>query len=143
MEKQIAEESILIHADRAEVWKVLTTPEFIREWDGLPPNFGDAPLKNGVEIIWKIDAAKFTRLTVIGFEPGRQLKQSLYVSTWEEIPAPEDITYTYTLTDEGENTRLTITIGDFSFISNGESYYEASVEFAETAASRIKELAEA
>jgi uncharacterized protein YndB with AHSA1/START domain len=143
MEKQIAEESILIHAKSAEVWKVLTTPEFIREWDGLPPNFGNTPLKNGDEIIWKIDNSKYTRLTVIGFEPNKQLRQSLYVSTWEETPAPEDITYTYTISDEGGNTRLTITIGDFSFISNGESYFEASVEFAETAATRIKELSEA
>jgi hypothetical protein len=37
---------------------------------------------------------------------------------------------------------LTIKIGDFAKLPDGEKYYETSVEFANTAIQKIKELAE-
>jgi hypothetical protein len=39
-------------------------------------------------------------------------------------------------------TTLTIAVGDFSSVPDGQNYYDASVEFVDTATQKIKELAE-
>ncbi|KIC95079.1 hypothetical protein OI18_08475 [Flavihumibacter solisilvae] len=138
-----AETTIIIHAERGRVWDILVSPDYIRSWDDLPKDFNESRLEMGTEIKWTIEPDKFTTLTVTAWEPEQYLQQSLYVSTWEKLPSPGDIAYHYILKDNGTTTLLSIRVGDFSLLSNGESFYEASVEFADRAAQKIKELAEA
>lgn len=142
MQSLIAEKSIQINALASKVWEVLVSPRFIRQWDEVPEGYGDAPLNMGSEMVWESEGGKTVRLTVIEYKPLELLQMSLFVSTWAVIPAPGDITYTYQLTEQDGGTRLSIKVGDFAVLPDGQEYYEASLEFADSATRRIKELAE-
>ena len=134
----LVKNTILIKAPAGRVWEVLTTPRFIKQWDELPEDFGDAPLSKGSVINWE----GYSKLTVTEFEPGKLLKMKLYAEKWEKPEAAYDVAYTFSLGEEKGNTRLTLSIGDFAVLPNGQSYYEASLEFADTATKKIKELSE-
>jgi len=121
----------------SRVWQVLTTPRYLRQWDDLPEGFGEEALTLGSIIAWEGHAT----LTVTEFEPARRLRMALYVATWPQPPSAYDIAYTYDLAAQDDGTRLTITVGDFAPLANGQEYYDASVEFAEVAGQKIKALA--
>ncbi len=80
-------------------------------------------------------------MTITAFEPAQRLRMALYGATWEQPPSAYDIAYTFTLTAEDDGTLLTITVGDFAPLTNGQEYYDASVEFASDAGQKIKQLA--
>jgi len=48
----------------------------------------------------------------------------------------------YILQEQENGTSLEIAIGDFSVLTDGEKYHEASLEFGEDAIVKIKSLAE-
>ena len=129
---------ITINAPASRVWKVLTLPNFIDQWDDIPDDFGDRPLQMGSVIEWK----GFSRLTVTGFDPERFLKLKLYSPKWEAPPEQYDIAYSYSLAETDGHTKLSLIIGDFGVLPDGETYQDASLEFAEEALPKIKELAE-
>jgi uncharacterized protein YndB with AHSA1/START domain len=134
----IVKKQISIDAPVSKVWEVLVAPKYIRQWDDLPQDFGDYYLEEGRVIEW----TGFSRLTVTACEPSEKLVMKLYAFKWE-LPATEyNIAYTYELSAEESGTRLTIEVGDFGVLPDGESYYEASVEFAGAALEKIKSLAE-
>jgi uncharacterized protein YndB with AHSA1/START domain len=135
----LVEEQIQIPASPMRVWQVLTTPRYIRQWDDLPEGFGEEPLTLGSTIVWEGHAT----LTITEFEPSHQLRMALYVATWEQPPSAYDIAYTYSLTAQDDGTLLTITVGDFAPLANGQEYYDASVEFASEAGPKIQQLAAA
>jgi uncharacterized protein YndB with AHSA1/START domain len=136
MKKLIAEKSIEINALISKVWEVLIMPTFIKQWDDVPEGFGEVSLQKESVMEWEGHA----KLTVVAFEPEKLLKMQLISPTWPE-PVPQDIAYTYTLREENGKTTLTITVGDFSSLPDGKNYYDASVEFVDTATQKIKELA--
>lgn len=141
MANLIVEKSVHIHAPVAKVWEVLTKPEFIRKWDDLPQDFGDEPLEKGDAIEWMI-GGKVTTLTVTALDSQKLLRMALHNSDWSEEIAHDEIGYLYVLSDVHGDTELEIIIGDFEKLADAQSYHDASVEFAETAAQKIKELAE-
>ncbi len=128
---------ILINASVARVWELLTLPTYIKQWDELPEGFGEEPLTLGRTIAWEGHAT----LTVTAFDPEKLLRMSLYVATWAQPSSAYDIAYTYTLTAQDDGTLLTITVGDFAPLANGQEYYDASVDFAGDAGEKIKQLA--
>ena len=134
----IIRNSILIDAPPHKVWKVLTQPEFIRQWDDLPPDHRDEPLAMLSRLEWPGSSS----LTVTEFEPNQLLRLSLYSHNWELPPANYDIGYAYRLVEDGDKTKLDIEIGDFAVLSNGPDFYGASDEFAKTSLPKIKELSE-
>lgn len=129
---------IRIEAPVSKVWEVLIAPKYIRQWDDLPQDFEDYYLEHGKTIDW----SGMTRLTVTAYEPHELLIFSLYVSKWELPPSSYDIGYRYYLSSEGDGTLLRIEIGDFSVLPDGNDYYGSSIEFAETALEKIKNLSE-
>jgi uncharacterized protein YndB with AHSA1/START domain len=129
---------IRIEAPVSKVWEVLIAPKYIRQWDDLPQDFEDYYLEHGRTIDW----SGMTRLTVTACEPNELLIFSLYVSKWELPPSSYDIGYRYYLFSEGDGTLLRIEIGDFSVLPDGNDYYGSSIEFAETALEKIKNLSE-
>jgi hypothetical protein len=135
----IVKNNIRIDAPVARVWEVLTKPEYIRQWDSLPEDFGDYEIHPATVIEWP----GYSRLQVVAFELNKTLKYSLFVPAWND----EQITnvgYTYSLSaDERGYTWLGIEIGDFAILSEGDKYYEESITFGETASQKIKQLAEA
>jgi uncharacterized protein YndB with AHSA1/START domain len=134
----VVRSEIVIEAPLSKVWEVLIAPKYIRQWDDLPSDFEDYYLEYGRTIEW----SGTSRLTVTICEPNEVLKISLYVSKWEQPPAAYDIAYTYRLVNDGTDTVLSVEIGDFSALPDGEDYYNASVEFAATAMEKIKNLSE-
>jgi len=140
--KYVVEKKININASVNKLWEVLTTADYIRQWDDLPAAFTEKQLHHGSTIAWEMEE-RTTKLTVISFEPFKELKLALYVSRW---PAPEstyNIVYHYELNPNGGVTTLTIRIGDFAALGPmAQDYYDASVEFADTGGDKIKQLAE-
>ncbi len=134
----IVKNSVKILAPASRVWKVLTIPEYIRQWDNLPDDFGDAPLN----MLSKIEWPGTTSLTVTEFEPNQLLKLTLYSENWELPASNYDIAYSYRIVEEEDHVRLEIEIGDFAILSNGKDYFGNSVEFAASAMEKIKELVE-
>jgi uncharacterized protein YndB with AHSA1/START domain len=137
MNKLIAEKSIEINAFISKVWEVLIMPTFIKQWDDVPEGFGEESLQKGSVMEWEGHA----KLTVVAFEPEKFLQTQLISPAWPE-PVPQDITYTFTLREESGKTTFMITVGDFSPLPDGKDYYDASVEFVDTATQKVKELAE-
>jgi uncharacterized protein YndB with AHSA1/START domain len=134
----VVRSEIVIEAPLSKVWEVLIAPKYIRQWDDLPSDFEDYYLEYGRTIEW----SGTSKLTVTICEPNEVLKMSLNVSKWEQPPAAYDIAYTYRLVNDGTDTVLSVEIGDFSVLPDGEDYYNASVEFAATAMEKIKNLSE-
>jgi uncharacterized protein YndB with AHSA1/START domain len=133
----IVKEEVWIEAPVSKVWEVLIAPKYIRQWDDLPADFGDYYLELGRTVEWSS-----SRLTVTESEPNEKLVLSLYAHKWEEPPAAYHIAYTYRLSGADGGTKLELEVGDFGVLSDGESYYNASLEFAATALPKIKSLAE-
>ncbi|MDV6169947.1 hypothetical protein R1T16_16030 [Flavobacterium sp. DG1-102-2] len=138
MKSLIVKNNIRIDAPVTRVWEVLIRPEYIRKWDDLPEDFGDYEIHPATIIQWP-DASK---LSVIEIELNHKLRYSLYVPAWDDLNIT-NIGYTYTLNvdDEG-HTWLGIEIGDFAILADGAKYYDASINFGQTASQKIKELAE-
>ncbi len=134
----IVKNQIQIEAPLSKVWEVLVAPKYIRQWDDLPSGFDDYYLEPGRVIEW----TGITKLTVTESEPNELLKLSLYVDKWEQPPAAYNIAYTYRLSEKAGGVLLQLEIGDFGVLEDGQTYYDSSVEFAETALEKIKNLAE-
>jgi uncharacterized protein YndB with AHSA1/START domain len=134
----VAKNKISIEAPLSKVWEVLVAPKYIRQWDDLPQDFEDFYLDVGRTIVWPGSS----RMTVTVCEPYQRLVFSLYAEKWEGPPADYDIAYRFSLSETDTGTALSLEIGDFAVLADGESYYESSVEFAADALDKIKSLAE-
>lgn len=134
----IVKNNIRIDAPVNRVWEVLTKPEYIRQWDELPEDFGDYEIHPATVIEWP----GYSKLSVVELELNRKLRYALYVPAWNN-ESINSIGYTYAITvDDNGYTWLGIEIGDFAILSEGNKYYDASITFGETASHKIKALAE-
>jgi uncharacterized protein YndB with AHSA1/START domain len=93
-------------------------------------------------MVWQQPDGKTTTLTATEVKPLERLKLALNNSSWQSPPPLGDIAYTFALLGQDGQTQLSVNIGDFAKLSDGQQYYDASVEFAETALQKIKELSE-
>lgn len=130
--------TITIDATAQKVWEVLTRSEYIAQWDELPEHFALKEIQRGSVIEWE----GYSRLTVSKLVPLRKLSMDLFLPKVPLDPAAYDISYTFDLAVSDGKTILEITIGDFSPLPNAQSYYDASVEFAQNGGQKIKELSE-
>ena len=144
MPELIVKKTTEINASPAKVWEILVKPEYIRQWDEVPETFTEQTLRMGSELIWEHGNAQkdYTKLTVTGFKPQKLLRHRWYSSP-QPTSETADINYTFTLPERNGKTVLSISIGDWGVLANGQDFYDASVEFAESAAKQIKALAEA
>ncbi|MCR5862223.1 SRPBCC domain-containing protein [Flavobacterium sp. J372] len=134
----IVKHSTRIDAPLNRVWEVLTKPQYIRQWDELPEDFGDYEISPATIIEWP----GYSKLSVVEFELNKKLRYSLYVPAWND-ESITNIGYTYTLSvDDNGYTWLTVEIGDFAILNEGDKYYDESFTFGQTASQKIKELAE-
>lgn len=134
----IVKNNIRIEATPSRVWEVLTKPEYIRQWDSLPEDFGDYEIHPATVI----NHPGYSELRVTAFEPDRLIRYSLYLPAWKEQEI-DNVGYTYSIsTDDNGYTWLGIEIGDFAIVTEGDEYYQKSVSFGESASQKIKQLAE-
>jgi len=134
----IVSHSIIIHAPADKVWEVLSKTKYIRQWDEVPEDFEEETVALGSVIEW----TGYSKMTVTVFEPPHLLKFGLYLPKVALAPEAYDVSYAYELKAGQGETILLITIGDFSPLPKAEEYHQASAEFAETSARKIKELSE-
>ncbi|HZH59487.1 MAG TPA: SRPBCC domain-containing protein [Metabacillus sp.] len=143
MTKQlIVKDEVLIEATPSRVWEILTKPKFVAQWDELPEDYPSEDMTKGSQVIWELPNGGKSITTIIKAEEMKELIISLFVSKWEIQLNEGDVAYRYQLEKRGNQTLLKIEIGDFSLISNGQMYYDASVEFAANSKKVIKQLAE-
>ncbi len=134
----IVKDQMEINASKASVWEVLIDPEFIRQWDDIPENYTGGHLQAGSTINWE----GYSKMTVVHFSPEEQLSLKLFLPQVKLDPEDYNVRYSYTLSEKNGQTLLRFEIGDFSSLPNGKDYYDASLEWVETAKSKIKSLAE-
>ena len=138
MKSLIVKRQIQIEATPGKVWEVLIAPKFIRQWDSLPEDFADYYLETGVEISWTGNSKR----VVTEMIPHEKMKLSLHLSKWDLPPSSYDIGYTYLLEESDGLTSLSVEIGDFAQLENGEDYFSEFEEFADRALNKIRLLAE-
>ena len=134
----IVKDQVQLKAPAAKVWEVLTNPAYMRQWEEMPENFGNAHLQQGSVINYE----GFSTLTVTTFDVNKQLVLSVYLPNVALDPSGYNIAYYFTLTSADEQTVLDFEIGDFAPVPNAQQYYDMSVQFAETSLRKIKTLAE-
>lgn len=143
MTKQlIVEDEILIEATPSKVWEILTLPKYVAQWDELPEVYPDEEMTEGSQVVWELPDGGKSITTIIKAEENKELVISLFVSKWEVQPNEGDVAYRYQLEERGNHTLLKLKIGDFALLSNGQMYFDASVEFAANSKQVIKKLAE-
>ncbi|TDE18169.1 SRPBCC domain-containing protein [Dyadobacter psychrotolerans] len=138
MKELIVESKTIIDAPVNKVWEVLIAPKFIRQWDSLPEDFADYYLEVGREIEWS-GSSKITVTKMVAHE---YLSMSLFLAKWGLSPSEVNISYAYTISVSGEQTVLSVKIGDFGALPEGEEYHMTYAEFAEKVLEKIKALAE-
>lgn len=138
MKELIVSNNILIDAPLAKVWEVLVAPKFIRQWDSLPEDFADYYLEVGAEILYTGSSKR----VVTEMEAHERLRLSLYLTKWELPPSSYDIGYTFSLKESDGFTQLSVEIGDFGALEEGEAYFAEFTEFAERALKKIQLIAE-
>ena len=135
MPSLIAETTVDIRAPATKVWQVLTVPSYIAQWDDVPEAFDGEALHLGSEFVWEGENG-VTKLTVVALKPPAYLRQA-----WRASHAPtetDSIAYSYALAKREGRTRLTITVGDWAALPDGEQYHEASMEFTKDAILLVK-----
>lgn len=138
----IVKDEIIIEASPTKVWDVLVTPKYVAQWDELPEDYPSEKMKKGCKVVWDHPNGGQTITTIIKADERKELVISLFSTNWEVKLNEGDIAYTYQLEDQNGKTFLTIEIGDFSLLPNGQNYYDASVQFAAESKKVIKQLAE-
>ncbi|MBX2916896.1 MAG: SRPBCC domain-containing protein [Cyclobacteriaceae bacterium] len=137
-EKLIVRDQIEINASKEKVWEVLTNPVFIKQWDDIPESYAGGNLKIGSVIEWE----GHSKLTVTQFDKSNSLTLKMYLPKVNLAPTEYDVKYHYTLTAVNGLTILNFEIGDFSQLPKAKDYYDATLEWVQTAKLKIRELAE-
>ena len=134
----IVKHSIKIDAAPSRIWEILTKPEYIRQWDRLPEDFGDYEIHPATIIEWP----EQKMVNVVEFDLNKSLKYTLSIPEWQEQGVLH-IGYNYNLFIDSEGyTWLGIEIGDFAILTEADKYYDENSIFGQTASQKIKELAE-
>lgn len=134
----IVKDQIKINASKEKVWEVLINPDFIKQWDDIPENYSGGHLKSGSSIEWE----GYSKLTVAEIDTENKLVLKMYLPQVNLDPSAYDVSYTYTLTGNNDQTNLSFEIGDFAQLPKAKDYYDATLEWVQTAKQKIKEFAE-
>jgi uncharacterized protein YndB with AHSA1/START domain len=137
-EKLVVKDQIEINASKEKVWQVLTNPDFIKQWDDIPENYPGGHLKLESTIEWE----GYSKMTVTEFNEPNRLKMNLYLPKVELEPSQYDTNYIYSLTEINGKVILSFEIGDYAKLPKAKDYYDASLEWVQTAKQKIKELSE-
>jgi hypothetical protein len=137
-EKLIVKDQIEINTSKEKVWEVLTNPEFIKQWDDIPENYAGGHLTIGSVIEWE----GHSKLTVTQLDKSNSLTLKMYLPKVNLAPTAYDVKYRYALAEVNRGIILSFEIGDFSQLPKSKDYYDATLEWVQTAKLKIKELAE-
>lgn len=127
-EPLIVKNSIDINAPASAVWDALVNPEQTKRY-----MFGCETVSDwqpGSPLLWRMQHEGNELIAVKGnivdIQPGKYLAYTTIDPNNKNMAdIPENyLTVTYTLTPEGDKTRLTVTQGDYSKVAEGQKRYE-------------------
>lgn len=145
MKELVIKKTITLNAEVSKVWEALTNPELTKQY-----MFGSeivSEWKVGCPVIWKgVSDGKeivFVKGTIVNIKPGRLLQFTTFDpnAKYEDMPS-NYTTVTYELSQEREQTLLSVTQGDFAGVADGEKRYKESLGGWDFALNGLKELVE-
>ncbi|MBS1919765.1 MAG: SRPBCC domain-containing protein [Bacteroidetes bacterium] len=145
----IIKNTIRINAPISKVWDALINPEQTKKYMFGCETVSD--WKPGSSLLWKGTwegkEMIFVKGIVIAIVPEKYLAYTVIDPNNPAIPdIPENyLTVTYSLSQEGDETLLTVTQGDYSLVAEGEKRYKDSYNNGEgwnPILIQIKKLAE-
>ena len=130
MQELTSHESIDIQAPPERVWEILTKLSYMEQWSELPITFaGEQELHKGSKILWVDDDGKAYAVgTVTDFDPRKKLRVSPQFTSWNRPVPPEDIASIFILRQQGKDTHLEFSYGDFAKVPDGEKLWEMYLE---------------
>lgn len=149
MTRLVVEKSIDINAPASTIWKVLTKPEFTKEWSGFFGATGpiDSDWKLGSKVLWKnAQGQVYVSGTVIALEQNTLLQFTVRATNPAMQPISgldeDDITQSYALLEHDGRASLSVVHGDFNKLANGEQIRPNAAAVWDKALPKIKELSE-
>jgi len=124
----IVKSSVFIHASAARVWDTLTNPQQTKKY-----MFGCEAIsdwKPGSPLIWKgvFNGVEMVAVkgNIVSIVPNKSLVYTVIDPNNPNIPdIPENyLTVTCDLDEEGDQTLLTVSQGDYSTVAEGPARYE-------------------
>ncbi len=145
MTELLIRKSIDVDAPVETLWKILTDPEFIRQY-----MFGcnaETDWRPGSPLLWRgaADGVVYVKGHVVEVDSPRHLAYTIFDpnSKLADIPA-NYLTMSYDLKGRGNyGSILEITQGDFATVEDGQNRYQHSRDGDDSVLQEIKKLAEA
>ncbi|MFK9091018.1 SRPBCC domain-containing protein [Bacillus salipaludis] len=149
MSKLFVDKTIEINALASKVWDVLTISEYNRQWalefsSGGPQFHLESTWELGSPVLWKgQDGTVIVEGNVTAVEQNKLLRFTVFdVRSPERPPVTEEDGITFKMSEDNRKTTLHILQGDFSVMTDGKKYRDASAEIWDKVLPRVKEMAE-
>ena len=147
--KLFVDKTMEIDAPASKVWDVITISEYNRQWalefsSGGPQFYLESTWELGSPVLWKgQDGTVIVEGNVTAVQQYRLLRFTVFdVRSPERPPVTEEDGITFKLSEENGKTMLHILQGDFSAMTDGEKYRDASADIWDKVLPRVKEMAE-
>ena len=128
MSEQFIHNEILIKAPIASVWQALVDPAMTQQYMYGCEVICDWQI--GSPILWRgvQDGVVYVKGHLAELEEEKVFAFTVFdpLASYEDIPA-NYLTATYTLAEEEDHTKLTVTQGDYSKVADGQKRYEDSL----------------
>ena len=127
MAKLIVKKSITINAPPMKVWGIITSPDSIKRWMLVVPDFeSGSPLQLESIVRWTDENGKpYLTGTVVELEPLRKLVLKLDDIGWTRKTGQGDVTYALTLSETENGTDLQLVFGDLAIDPEGQQWFDA------------------
>jgi uncharacterized protein YndB with AHSA1/START domain len=146
--KLFVDMSIEIHAPAYRVWDALTRPHLTDHWasefSGGGPRFHiESDWGLGSPVIWKDPNGQvILEGNVTALDQHKLLRFTVFDVRVEGSAATPEDGITYKLTERNGRTRLWVSQGDFSALSEGEKYRDLTARVWDRVLLKVKHLAE-
>jgi len=149
MTKLFVDKMIEINAAASKVWDVITMSEYNCQWalefsSGGPQFHLESTWALGSPVHWKgQDGSVIVEGNVTAVEENKLLRFTVfYVRSSERPPVTEEDGITFNMSENNGKTMLHILQGDFSVMTDGQKYRDASADIWDKVLPKVKEMAE-
>lgn len=149
MKKLFVDKTFEINAPASKVWDVLTISEYNSHWatefsSGGPQFRLESTWELESPVLWKgQDGTVIVEGNVTALQRNKLLRFTVFdVRSPERPTVTDEDGITFKLTERNGKTTLHILQGDFSVMTDGEIYRDASAEIWDKVLPKVKEMAE-
>jgi len=146
--KLFVDMSVEINAPASRVWDALTRRQYTDHWAsefsaGGPQFHVESDWSLGSQVLWlNADAQVVLQGKVTAVDHHRLLRFTVFDVRVETPPGDPDDGITYKLTERNGRTRLWVSQGDFSTLSEGEKFRDLTAQVWNRVLLKVKHLAE-